>query len=152
MTDAEYERTKRRVRKIANKWIGMVGLGTWNVDLVYERAGIRSKSKEGDDADRRVAMNVTTRWEYQQAAVSIDMLECFGMTDATLEETFVHELAHVLVNEMREFGRAPDDLAPRNCTVHEERVATMIANALIWTDRHMTVPVVALARLREKRR
>ena len=53
----------------------------------------------------------------------IDVEQVVEQTDDELEWAFVHELAHVFLNEMRQ----EDDAA-----AHEERCASQLADAFIW--------------------
>lgn len=116
MTPAQ---TERKIAKFVKKWRPLLGLNSWDISLqffagVYIQAdGVPST---GSDASCHAS------WPYMSATIAFDTDSLSNYTDRDLEVVVVHELAHVLVNEMRE----PDpDVA------HEERVTTMVAWALV---------------------
>ena len=62
MKDAEWEKRKKQVKAIFDKWIKHLGLGWYQIDLNW---------KAGDAPERGdgyiVAMNVVSRWMYRTA-------------------------------------------------------------------------------------
>lgn len=74
----------------------------------------------------QLAMSTRASWEYKTAGITVNLLAVRDLDDSLLENCWVHELAHVLVNEMRAEPRTAES------TAHEERVCTLIADALIW--------------------
>lgn len=123
MTDAEYEALMARIIALKDKWHYALGLGHWRVTYEYDRAG-----DEFDDARggrRNVAGICKVDWQYAQAKITFNMDALNGCDDDTLEETFVHECMHILVNEMR--GK------PNVCQPSEERVCSMLERAFRWT-------------------
>lgn len=124
MTDKEYNLTKRRIQALVKKWIKPLGLNTWRVEVKYCRAGI-----EGDAADiaesREVIAKCYAKWQYLTALIEFNMLEVFALSDADLEETFVHECMHVFVNEMRMWDEDHHGID------HEERVVSQLTSAML---------------------
>lgn len=114
MTDKEYKRQIKRLRKLDKKWIRPIGLGWWRIKTIYQRVPFT----EGDIG---ALAKTETQWEYLQATITWDMNEVERTSDDYLEYAFVHELCHVFLNEMHAEG-----------VLHEERVATSLAHALRW--------------------
>lgn len=61
-------------------------------------------------------------WPYRKATINFWFNATTDLDDEDLEEVVVHELCHILVNQMREKG-----------IVHEEAVVTALSKAFIWT-------------------
>ncbi len=95
-------------------WVNILGLGTWGFQFRQEDGKPKS-----DDGDSIVAVTDAS-WKYMTATITF-YPECFqDMTDDEAEYSIVHELMHVLLDEMD-----CRDIA------HEERVATMLARAFL---------------------
>ena len=56
---------------------------------------------DGEVSSEAVA-SAKVRWEYRRATLSWNTQEVAKLNDADLEEVFLHESMHVLLNEMRE--------------------------------------------------
>ena len=119
MKDAEWEKRKKQVKAIFDKWIKHLGLGWYQIDLNW---------KAGDAPERGdgyiVAMNVVSRWMYRTATINI-WLEELPDDDWKLEKMVLHELCHILVEPMRD----PE----QGCTDNEEAVVEGLARAFLWT-------------------
>jgi predicted SprT family Zn-dependent metalloprotease len=61
-------------------------------------------------------------WKYRTAHIYINLPALKRKTSYQIEEIIVHELMHVLVNEMREGN-----------IKHEERVVTSLTESIFWT-------------------
>ena len=126
MDDAEFERQKRRISDLADRWIKPLGLNLGRVRLIFERdSGVFEESHAKftgvvPPAGLKPAAFCLTDWRYIDSSIHFNLYETFGLDDEELEETFVHELQHIFLNEMREEG-----------IDHEERVATTLARAFI---------------------
>jgi len=95
-----------------------MGLGFYSVDLNFY-----DKEKEFRKAGGNVAVfRVWADWRYLSASIAVNVKAVARLDDDELERAVVHELIHVLVNEMREPG-----------IDHEERVVTMLSKAFFWT-------------------
>ena len=133
MDDAAYNKQKRRLQILAEKWIGPLGLKWWKVDIVYSREPIPSSAGEGWNCIGKASV----RWEYLDAKITFDMQAIEGMDDDRLEQLFVHECCHILVHEMREWcqseGLGTDAMAA--AMKHEERVVCQLTSAFLWTHK-----------------
>ena len=129
MDDAAFGKQKRRLLKLANRWIGPLGLKWWKLDLVYSRTPLDS-SKPGFYCQAKTSV----AWEYLDATITWNMEAIEGLSDEELEKIFVHECCHILVNEMRMWGPSKlDEEKLHEAMLHEERVVTQLALAFLWT-------------------
>lgn len=98
-----------------------MGLRWWKVTLTIVRDPeelARNFYRENETIYARTYSD----WRYLTARVSINYPVVKRMPEDELERLIVHELSHVLLDEMR-----------NGSLEHEERVATSITNALLWT-------------------
>lgn len=119
MNDLEFNKAKLRVGSLFDRWIKDLGLGWYQIDVVY---------KMGDAPDRGdgyvCGMSVVSRWMYRTAMVTV-YIEEVPEDDWKLEKMVVHELCHILVEAMR---------GPDGVTDNEEYVVEGIARAFLWTQ------------------
>jgi len=132
MNDAQFNDQRRRLRRVVKAWIDSLGLGGWLLHLSYDRTGEAFNDEVIDNGHIRLVNDAktTVKWEYQEASISFNVPEFVDYDDDRLEFIVVHELCHLLVNEMRsdhEGERAHGKL------LHEERVCTQLARAFIAT-------------------
>jgi hypothetical protein len=120
MNDTEYAEQKARLLALADWWIPKVGLGWWNIDMLYSRD---SFEVHGEPAPSTLA-KTSANWRYGHACIEWNMVRVTEQSDFDLEMAFVHELQHVFLNEARENGKDWLD--------HEERVASTYAKAFLW--------------------
>lgn len=128
MNDREYKRQKRRIKALAEKWDGPLGMRWWRVTDVYCREGLDETAPEDAAQNWKAVARCRIKWMYRQLVVSWDMPMVADTTDAEIEEHFVHERVHAIVNEMREWMDHPANIA----IDHEERVVCMLTSALLW--------------------
>jgi hypothetical protein len=62
-----------------------------------------------------------SNWKYMESHIVLSMRKLRDFDKEQIEKTIVHELMHVMLNEMREDG-----------IEHEERVATSLQKAFFW--------------------
>lgn len=105
------------------KWIPMLGLAWWDLEIVYYDDPTEIVNRFRNDDNGIVTMFVSTNWIYAESRVSVNLPALTDMTPDKIERTVVHELCHILVNEMRE-GELH----------HEERVVTGLTKAFMWTE------------------
>jgi predicted aminopeptidase len=124
MREKERKRQIKRMRDLVAKWAEPMGLLWWKIDVVYYGGYDECKQLFSDpkSANRETVAITDASWKYLEATIEVNLQRVARMDDDKLEEVVVHELAHVLVNEMREEG---DE--------HEERVVTTVVKALRWT-------------------
>jgi len=114
------KRQIERIRKVARKWITPLGLRWWNK--------ITWRYHDGDDGmwetgnQTVIVMRTTARWEYLWATVDCNLTAISEMTDDDLEQGVLHELAHILLAEIR---------ANRG-QKHFERTCTRLAQIFTW--------------------
>jgi len=120
MTDAEFEEAKARLLPYIERWIKPLGLNWWHIEFVY----VRDEFAVADKPAPRTLASCKANWRYLTATIEWNMARVAEEDDDDLERAFVHELCHVLINEMREHD---DDWLD-----HEERVASTLTMAFIW--------------------
>lgn len=112
----------KRVKKLAEKsfrfWVHWLGLGFWDVKMGFSK----EKVDMGNGNFRGGLCEVS--WEYLSAYITIYPKAIKHLDEGEIEKVVLHELMHVLVNEMREDGQ-----------LHEERVATQLEKAFLWVKR-----------------
>lgn len=126
MTDIEKEKQKKRITSLADKWLGILGLYHWKISFIFE---IDKEEPETRYSPGRLKA-VKGLWEhvmdtevdpyYLQANISIWLPVIKELTEEELEESFLHELCHVIVSPMSK---------PSKCK-EEELVATSLARAI----------------------
>lgn len=130
MNDAEYEATKARILTIFNRWQGPLGLRWWRVNLVWDREHdtAHSDSDLGGNVVSMCCAVTTVSWAYLEATITWFVPACAELDDERIEYIVLHEMAHILVNEMR---WADENAGPHNMA-HEERVCTGLGHAFQW--------------------
>ncbi len=99
-------------------WIIHMGLRNWDIEIILEDM---IESPEGES----IAVGCTfSRWEYLSATVKCNMSELEKCSQKEIEEHIVHELCHILTNEMME---------EEDKMKHAERVVTTLTRAFMWT-------------------
>jgi hypothetical protein len=112
------------IRKYLELWTQRLGLRWWEIDVLYmdDPATILKTFSNPGNGDELTLARVDVRWEYSQATIAVNLPAWDGLEEWKIERAVVHELCHILVNEMRE-GEIH----------HEERVVTGLTKALLWT-------------------
>ena len=114
----DFKRIRKAMQRYFDHWLKWMGLKWWETEIDYyfkTPKHMRRKNR------RNIAARTTVDWCYMLATVEINVPALVGMDDRSLEELVIHELGHVLVNEMREKGQE-----------HEERVVTCLTKAFGW--------------------
>lgn len=119
MTRHDHHKQRKRIAKLLDAWTYRLGLRWWHITASYHG---RKRFHRGRLTEAFAV--VTADWRYLSAHIEVNLPLARDLTDAELERCVVHELCHILVNEMRP--------APR-CTDGEERVCTTLAAAFLWT-------------------
>jgi predicted metal-dependent peptidase len=116
------KRTKKKLIKYFHLWTFRLGLDNWerHLYLLSRKKDIkRTFKKEGH---KNAIAYINSDWHYMYLSIYINMNYVKGLTNYKLQKLILHELFHAIVNEMRETN-------PK----HEERVATYLTNAMIWS-------------------
>jgi len=112
------------VKDYFTKWLTPLGLLWWSVKVSYYDDPNEVLQIFGDPGENRaVFAHTTVDWKYSIAWIQVNLLAVNITPEEDLEEAVVHELVHILVNEMRE-GEMH----------HEERVVTGLQKAFIWVS------------------
>jgi len=98
----------RLVRKYILKWKSKLFLGMWRVDF-----NIRNYLSSDIDSSFHEVARCSTKWNYFTALLEFSHVMMASMKDEEIERVIIHELMHVVVNELREHG-----------IEHEERVVS----------------------------
>lgn len=123
MTDKEKKLLKGRVNTLLKEWIfKLIPLRDWQIVAVF------SDDKEATPFGYEAGAFADAVWYYRRATITFIMPSIFDLQDLELESLVVHELCHLLVNEMREWG---NESATK--VRHEEHVVTGLAMALLQT-------------------
>lgn len=117
MTDKQYEKERRRVRKLWDKWFRPIGMGWWQVDLSWAR--------EREEDEPATAGMTTTNWQYRTAHVTFYLPATMELDDEKLEEVVVHELVHILCGPIQ-------DMSTDERREITEHTVTTIARSIIW--------------------
>lgn len=103
---------KKLLRKNIAWWVHWTGLGYWHIGIVF-----KEKCKENPYRCGYCEVN----WKYLVSTVTFYIKPLKSQSPATIERVVIHELMHILLNEMRAKG-----------IDHEERVATQLQKAFSW--------------------
>ena len=120
LNDKDWDKQKKRVKKVVDKWLKPIGLGWWIVHLKYDT--------ENKDCDEEVA-NCRVNWPYKEATITFNLSVIENLDDERLNYTVLHEFMHIFVREMRDMGTHEEF---SDAIKHEERVCTDLANAMMW--------------------
>ncbi len=123
----------RLIKEYARKWTWRLGLRWWLVDLeFYDHPKSIRRIFATDDSEDTVLAVVFAQWQYNTAKVLFNVPGCAKLEPEKLEEVVLHELCHILVNEMREGEKH-----------HEERVVSGLQRAFHWTERDIATEGLA---------
>lgn len=107
------------LKRYVGKWVPILGLDSWELTVDYVLA-------PSNDCIVDQAGRACVRWKYKEAEVSFYLSSITEVDEARLEYIVVHELCHVLLNQMR--GVMNWD---HNDMANEERVVTETARSFI---------------------
>lgn len=98
-----------------------LGLLWWHIDISYIDDAKELARLEYLVGDKIVLGRTYVDWRYGTATIYFNLPGFVGLDDEEVELAVLHELVHILVNEMREGERH-----------HEERVVTGLTKAFLW--------------------
>lgn len=107
---------RKRIRTIGKRWYNVLALYEWDLTTKFVDGALIVDGS----LDQRAAGCASVDWEYRRAVIQFNVQQTALMTDIELENTYVHEIMHVLLHEMREDG-----------IKHEERTASTLAFAFL---------------------
>lgn len=129
MTDPDYRKQKARLTRFFRKWANCTGMGGWIVNHHWHRGGLETSSREDAAAGYVCQARTHVQWQYLTIDFHWNVRDSAALPDYVLDRVVRHEIAHALVNEMRELGR---DSNQETRMAHEERVVTQLASVLLW--------------------
>jgi hypothetical protein len=116
---------KTSIKKLFKKWIKPLGLDLWDVNVVlYDSTDEYAVDCPGapQEGVRMGLMFCYADWQYRLGTIGVNMEVVDLISEELLEQHIVHELCHLLLNEMQRYDYDP---------MHEERVATDLAKAFM---------------------
>lgn len=114
------KRQIKRLQALQDKYITPLGLRWWHrLEFIYDED--RSEFQSGNADDVETTMLTIVDWTRLWAEVHINLELIALLSSDEIEHVFLHEMAHILLAEMRE-GKAH----------HEERVCTHLAQVFHW--------------------
>lgn len=99
------------ITKLVKKWKTKLRLWDWTISTSI------NTYLQGGENNFDVAATTDCDWRYMIAKIRFSMEMLGDMEEPDIERIVVHELTHILVNEMRNWNMD-----------HEERVVSQIAN------------------------
>jgi len=109
-----------RITALADKWLKPLGLLWWRkIEFVYYED--RGHFKKEDRAES--VMITYPSWAYLEATIEVNLYAIAEADDETLEYYFVHEMAHLMTDEIVDGNERKDNV---------ERAVTQIARAFLW--------------------
>ena len=134
LTDKEFAKADRRIKALVRKWVRPLGLGWWKVMVsVYRSETEMPVTGNAQQADPQwiKAMSTHVSWAYRDGKINVNGEYALSAKDEDLERSFLHELGHIFVNEMRSLPKNSDAFAD-NWIEHEEHVCSALADAFLW--------------------
>ena len=112
---------KKRLRELVKKWVPVMGLRWWHVDInyIYEVDHMPGGDYVG-------AARTRAAWQYKEAVVDFCMPKLLGLSYEDLENVVVHEFVHILTDPMMYATKN------RLYQEHVELSTTFLAEAFLW--------------------
>ena len=132
MNDQQFAEQQARVQKYIDKWLKPMGLGYWDLSFKWFRGpfidgnGVYNKN--------RLAC-VAVDWRYLHGSISFDLIAVAECTDEFLERAVVHELVHVITQELQ--------VNDSSWQAQWEWVTEMLAKAFMWTNELVPRPMAS---------
>ncbi len=123
MRDVDFERQKNRCQPYFEKWVHLLGLDSWEIKVRYTDEPMQEDDPSGHWTFATF-MHVMTDWSRMRGTVEVFCANLTDLSERELERSIIHELCHVIVNEMH------DDTSKRRD--HEERAVEGLAKAFQW--------------------
>lgn len=138
MNDKERASQRKRLRTVRDRWHHYLGLQPWEITYVYTDGDFEV---DGTPAPGTLA-TTQVQGKYLRATIDWNLRGVEKTSDSDLEFALVHELMHVMVNDLRRYRSGEterDALLDGVERFDEERTCTALARAFINTrDRART--------------
>jgi hypothetical protein len=118
LTEKNLEKYRRQALKFLSKWIKILGLDRCQLTIEFS-----DEAKMSEDGMHLVA-ETSASWQYNSAMIVFHVANFDKLKPNRLEMVVIHELVHILVNEMRSYTASDG-------TSHEERVVCGLTDALM---------------------
>lgn len=121
MKPKAYKAYRKRCRNYLNTWIPLLSLQDYRIRVNYydDSADFPGAS---DYSEGIMLARVSCQWEYLDVTIAVNVPAIARLSEEEIEETIVHELCHIIVNEMS------SECVERK---HEERVVTNMARTFL---------------------
>jgi hypothetical protein len=119
VTDTEFDKQKKRVKKYVDKWFSTLGLGWYEVDFEW------SREFDGETAGRCVSS-----WQYRSATITFFLPKLAQHDDETIERCVVHEMSHILLSSLAQ--NQNEDSSGLADQINEYATES-VTNALLWS-------------------
>lgn len=119
MTDKKFTELKKKVDKILDKWVPVIGLSGHRLRYKYLREF---------NSNKYLIAQVFPLWQYKHHTIEFFMPSIEDIDDSELEEDILHELVHILI------APASGNDAPENKAESEVReyATQCLTYAIIW--------------------
>lgn len=114
-----------------NFWVYNLGIQRWNIRVDFRD----SFPEDNQNPSFPITMFNVTMWSMQEAIIMVSVPQTKGLTDEEIEKDVLHELIHVIVNEIRwDTNRNPERGHGCACDHdHEERVVSELTE-ILWNQ------------------
>ena len=121
-TDAQVRSAMDRCREYLTVFTGLLGLGDWTISVSYDRTSF-------DHYNEATAAKVETdSWPYKLAGITVFLGVVYDYKNEQLRHLIAHELCHLLVKPLAEYGPGSDDKHFKNTV---ERTVENVARAVL---------------------
>ncbi len=117
-------RVRKRFERLWEEVARPMGMAWWEITITFSTDRERFMRPN----DNECLMICNADWRYGMATIDVNVGRADETNDEALEEYCVHEMMHILVNEMRQ---------KEDCLAHEERVVTGLTKAFMWMRDHL---------------
>lgn len=128
LSEREAAKQAKRLTKLANKWVDLIGLKQWEISFSISDETLTLG--HGSDESEQAAV-CWSLWQYLEAGITFSGPFLLQADDDELEAVFLHELMHLHLSELRPPEDDDDDHVR-----HEERVTTLLSRAVRDVYRH----------------
>lgn len=133
-----HKRERRRILRAVDHWRPILGLAEWELALTFH-AG---KFIDADGKACEAIASTAARWQYLHGSLAFNTDLTAELSQPALERVVVHELAHLVVNEMRAQNLPDGWHRDEGDAAHEERVVSLVTAAVLraagWSTERLT--------------